>query len=102
MKKAPENRGLGLKTVCLPLFRVRPRYFFFLAGAFFFGAAFLVALFIRLILPKHQNFAIRKSQCVSYIRLFAKKGKRKMNPHSFLLLSSCVAAASSSQESAYS
>jgi hypothetical protein len=46
MKKAPENRGLGLKTVCLPLFRVCPRYFFFLAGAFFFGAAFLVALFI--------------------------------------------------------
>jgi hypothetical protein len=101
MKKAPETRGLGLKTVCLPFFRVRPRYFFFLAGAFFFGAAFLVALFIRLILPKHQNFAIRKSQCVSYIRLFAKKVKRKMQ---FALVSSpfeLPRATSSPQESAF-
>ena len=46
MKKAPENRGLGVEPLFQPLFRARPSYFFFLAGAFFFGAAFLVALFI--------------------------------------------------------
>jgi hypothetical protein len=46
MKKAPKTGAFGLEPVCLPLFRARPSYFFFLAGAFFFGAAFLVALFI--------------------------------------------------------
>jgi hypothetical protein len=45
-EKGPGNRGLGWKLVCLPLLRVRPPYFFFFAGAIFFGAALLVALFI--------------------------------------------------------
>src|ERR1039458_5812689 len=45
MKKAPTNRGLLTQTWITPLCG-RPCYFFFLAGAFFFGAAFLVALFI--------------------------------------------------------
>jgi rare lipoprotein A len=42
-----------------------------------FLAAFLVAYFIRLILPK-RKFAIRRSQCDSYIRFFALKVKKKM------------------------
>ena len=45
MKKAPTNRGLSTQTRITP-FGGRPCYFFFLAGAFFFGAAFFVALFI--------------------------------------------------------
>ena len=45
MKKAPTNRGPLTQTLITP-FSGRPCYFFFLAGAFFFGAAFFVALFI--------------------------------------------------------
>jgi hypothetical protein len=36
---------------CRPNGRAQKGYFFFFAGAFFFGAAFLVALFIDLFLP---------------------------------------------------
>ena len=50
MKKAPTNRGPLVRTWITP-FGGRLCYFFFLAGAFFFGAAFLVALFIDLFLP---------------------------------------------------
>jgi hypothetical protein len=52
-KKGPGNRGLEayFDFDYRPL-RARPKgYFFFFAGAFFFGAAFLVALFIDLFLP---------------------------------------------------
>jgi hypothetical protein len=45
MKKAPKDRGLSTQTWIAPL-SGRPCYFFFFAGAFFFGATFLVALFI--------------------------------------------------------
>jgi hypothetical protein len=45
MKKAPTNRGLLVRTWITPL-GGRPCYFFFFAGAFFFGATFFVALFI--------------------------------------------------------
>jgi len=45
MKKAPENRGLGVELVCSPA-RGAPDYFFFFGAAFFFAGAFLVALFI--------------------------------------------------------
>ncbi len=45
MKKAPENRGLGVISL-FALSGAPKGYFFFFAGAFFFGAAFLVALFI--------------------------------------------------------
>jgi hypothetical protein len=45
MKKAPENRGLGVKTFAA-LAGARPDYFFFFGAAFFLGAAFLVAVFI--------------------------------------------------------
>jgi hypothetical protein len=46
MKKAPENRGLGVEPVYQPFCRARPSYFFFFGAAFFLGAAFFVALFI--------------------------------------------------------
>ncbi len=47
MKKAPKNRGLGVEPVFVnPCSGCAQSYFFFFAGAFFFGAAFLVALFI--------------------------------------------------------
>jgi hypothetical protein len=46
IEKGPGNPGPWIKNRLLTLFRVRPSYFFFFAGAFFFGAAFLVALFI--------------------------------------------------------
>jgi len=45
MKKAPENRGLGV-NLCLVALEGSPAYFFFGAAFFFFGAAFLAALFI--------------------------------------------------------
>lgn len=52
-------------------------YFFFFGAAFFFATGFLVAFFIDVILP-YLKFAIRKSQCDSYIRLFKKIVKEKM------------------------
>jgi len=47
-KSLKNEKGPGKPGPVWNLFAllVRPRYFFFLAGAFFFGAAFLVALFI--------------------------------------------------------
>ena len=57
----------------------RSSYFpFFLGAAFFFAGAFLVAFFIDVILP-NLKFAIRKSQCDSYIRLFENFVKEKMH-----------------------
>jgi hypothetical protein len=56
------------------------RYFFFFAGAFlvaFFAAAFLVAFFIEKILPKRKICNPYRSQCDSYIRLFAREVKKK-------------------------
>ena len=47
MKKAPENRGLGVEPVIAALLLMALRdYFFFFGAAFFFAGAFLVALFI--------------------------------------------------------
>ncbi|HKA01862.1 MAG TPA: hypothetical protein VKE70_35370 [Candidatus Solibacter sp.] len=46
MKKAPENRGLGVEPDCSPATQGAPDYFFFFGAAFFFAGAFLVALFI--------------------------------------------------------
>jgi hypothetical protein len=47
MKKAPENRGLGVEPVIAsPATQGALDYFFFFGAAFFFAGAFLVALFI--------------------------------------------------------
>jgi len=77
MKKAPVARSLMLWNSSLA--GRGSYYFFFLEGAaFFFATGFLVAFFIDVILP-NLKFAIRKSQCDSYIRLFKKIVKEKMH-----------------------
>ncbi len=77
-KNAPGGaRGDVVNNV--PLAR-EVRYFFFFAGAFFvafFAAAFLVAFFIEKILPKRKICNPYRSQCDSYIRLFAREVKKK-------------------------
>jgi hypothetical protein len=51
-KKGPGNRGLEVFLILTAALTGAPKgYFFFFAGAFFFGAAFLVAFFIDLVLP---------------------------------------------------
>ncbi len=57
-------------------------YFFFFAGAFlvaFLAVAFLVAFFIQKILPKRKICNLYRSQCDSYIRLFAREVKKKIS-----------------------
>src|SRR5438067_13309766 len=76
MKKAPIPRGLVSETF-VPI--GTPRLLLLLRGCFFLRSSFLGCVLHRLILPKHQNFAIRKSQCDSYIRLFEKNVKEKMH-----------------------
>jgi hypothetical protein len=52
IKKAPETGALKCFDFdCRPFVGAPKGYFFFFAGAFFFGAAFLVAFFIDLFLP---------------------------------------------------
>lgn len=46
MKKAPGRGAFSIARKFAPPGGEAESYFFFLAGAFFFGAAFLVALFI--------------------------------------------------------
>jgi hypothetical protein len=65
MKKAPENRGLGVENLLGPCGRAQS-YFFFFAGAFFFGAAFLVALFIDCF-SLTSNFATCENRNVIHI-----------------------------------
>ncbi len=77
MKKAPENRGLE-SNLLLALSQGPSLLLLFLRGGLLLRGSLLGCALHRLILPKHQNFAIRKSQCDSYIRLFAMKVKRKM------------------------
>jgi hypothetical protein len=48
MKKAPKIGALKWNLCFEPLFRAHPDYFFFFVAGFFFGATFLVALFIDL------------------------------------------------------
>jgi hypothetical protein len=55
----------------------RSNYFFFLAGAFFLAAAFLVAFFIEVNLP-YRILRFKKSQCDSYIELPDSNVKKKM------------------------
>ncbi len=69
--------------LCLSSLSGRGCYFFFLGAAFFFAGAFFVAFFIDVILPNFK-FAIRKSQCDSYIRLFEKIVKEKMHHGSLI------------------
>jgi hypothetical protein len=52
IKKAPETGALKCFLILTAALTGAPKgYFFFFAGAFFFGAAFLVAFFIDLVLP---------------------------------------------------
>ena len=85
-KRAPSPEGFQIKkgsvTGALGLNIASeedaPGYFFFFAAAFFLGAAFLVAFFIEVIL-RISKFAIRKSQCDSYIELLDANVKKKMH-----------------------
>ena len=74
-KGAPSPEPLGLNIASE---EDAPGYFFFFAAAFFLGAAFLVAFFIEVIL-RLSKFAIRKSQCDSYIELLDANVKKKMH-----------------------
>ena len=78
MKKAPETGALDRTLFCPPL-SGHAHLLLFLGGGFLLRGGFLGCALHRLILPKHQNFAIRKSQCDSYIRLFGRKVKKKMH-----------------------
>ena len=75
IKKGSVTGALGLNIVSE---EDAPGYFFFFAAAFFLGAAFLVAFFIEVIL-RISKFAIRKSQCDSYIELLDANVKKKMH-----------------------
>jgi hypothetical protein len=66
MKKAPKIGALEWNLLFSPLWRARLGYFFFLAGAFFLVAAFLVAFFIDLF-SLTSNFATRKNRNVIHI-----------------------------------
>ena len=65
MKKAPKIGALKW-NLFVPSERARPSYFFFGLGFFFFGAAFLVALFIDLF-SLTSNFATQKNRNVIHI-----------------------------------
>src|SRR5579863_3977554 len=100
MKKAPETGALDWK-LCLPtLPQGTPALLLLFCGCLFLRGCFLGCALHRLILPKHQNFAIRKSQCDSYIRLFVRKVKRKMHSRFVLPLSTCMIALLRSKDSA--
>ncbi len=77
MKKAPKT-GASSEPVACPL-QGPPCLLLLLRGGLFLRGSFLSCALHRLILPKHQNFAIRKSQCDSYIRCFTMKVKKKMH-----------------------
>lgn len=77
-KRPRQNRR---RSVEFPLTRELV-YFFFFAGAFFvafLAVAFLVAFFIQKILPKRKICNLYRSQCDSYIRLFAREVKKKIS-----------------------
>ena|SRR5712692_4766473 len=78
MKKAPENRGLGVWNLFAALAGA-PKLLLFLRSSFLLRGGFLGCGLHRLILPKHQILRLEKSQCDSYIRCFAINVKKKMH-----------------------
>src|SRR5881397_770086 len=79
MKKAPENRGLGVNLFCSPA-RGAPELLLFLRSCFLLRGGFLGCALHRLILPNIKFCDLEKSQCDSYIRWFVGKVKKKMHP----------------------
>src|ERR1043166_3038036 len=76
MKKAPENRGLGVEPRRPPR---RRRLLLFLRSSLLLRGGLLGCALHRLILPNIRFCDFGKSQCDSYIRWFAVKVKKKMN-----------------------
>jgi len=74
-EKGPENRGLGVEFVSP--FQGGAKLLLFLRSSLLFRGGLFCCALHRLILP-NIKFCDQKSQCDSYIRLFARKVKKKM------------------------
>ena len=74
-KKAPKIGASEWNS--LALFRAAPQLLLFLRSSLLFGGGLFCCALHRLILP-NIKFCDQKSQCDSYIRLFARKVKKKM------------------------
>jgi hypothetical protein len=78
MKKAPKIGALEWNLLCAPV-RGAPKLLLLFRSSFFLRGGFLRCALHRLILPNIKFCDFEKSQCDSYIRLFATKVKRKMH-----------------------
>ena len=76
MKKAPE---IGALEWNLALLQGVPKLLLFLRSSFLLRGSLFGCALHRLILPNIEFCDLKKPQCDSYIRLFARKVKKKMH-----------------------
>ena len=90
MKKAPETGALEWN---LALLQGLPKLLLLFRSSFFLGGSLFGCALHRLILPNIEFCDFEKPQCDSYIKLFARKVKKKMHMERLSLGSRSIEAA---------